>query len=43
MDVASLCYLKTKKGEHRMEHLLKVIDSDLLTFLKHIDPIYHQI
>lgn len=43
MYVASLCYLRTMRGEHRMEHLLKIIDSDLLTFLKHTDPIYHQI
>lgn len=43
MYVASLCHVGTMRGKHRREHLLKIIDSDFLTFLKHADPIDHQI
>lgn len=43
MCMSSLCYLGTMTGEHKMEYPPKIIDSDLLTFLKHTDPIYHQI
>lgn len=38
--VASLCSLRSIK---EVEHLLKISDSDLRTFLKYIDPMYHQI
>lgn len=41
MYVASLCH--AMRGKHRLEHLLKIIDSDLLTFLKHADPMYYQV